>query len=158
MKDIQKFNREHKKKLAISILFLCVSVLISGLLLFLIYSSKLKQIIKEEAKIALENVSSQNIINLTSTISDKKNLLIELAKIIEGNKNFNIDNIIEELKLYSKTNRFYNMGIIDKHGIGHTTLGEKLDLSEYDYFINGMNGFSEITSGHISEDGKGILN
>ena len=50
MKDIQKFNREHKKKLAISILFLCVSVLISGLLLFLIYSSKLKQIIKEEAK------------------------------------------------------------------------------------------------------------
>ena len=158
MKDIQKFNREHKKKLAISILFLCVSVLISGLLLFLIYSSKLKQIIKEEAKIALENVSSQNIINLTSTISDKRNLLIELAKIIEGNKNFNIDHIIEELKLYSKTNRFYNMGIIDKHGIGHTTLGEKLDLSEYDYFINGMNGFSEITSGHISEDGKGILN
>lgn len=158
MKNIEKFNRVHKKKLGVSILFLCGAVLIIGLFLLYIYMNKINDVIKEEAKITLETVSSQNIINLKSNISSNENLLRELVKNIENNKNFNIDSIIKELKTYSTINGFYNMGIIDKNGICYTTLNEKLDLSHYDYFIDGMNGISQVTSGYISEDGKEILN
>lgn len=158
MKNIENFNKVHKRKLGISILFLCVAVSIIGLFLFFIYSNKINNVIKEEAKITLETVSSQNIINLKSNISFKENLLRELVKNIEGNKNYNIESIIKDLKTHSTINGFYSMGIIDKNGIGYTTLDEKLDLSGYDYFINGMNGISQVTSGYISEDGKEILN
>lgn len=37
MKNIEKFNRVHKKKLGVSILFLCGAVLIIGLFLLYIY-------------------------------------------------------------------------------------------------------------------------
>ena len=158
MRNIENFNKIHKKNLRISILFLCIAVSIIGLFLLYIYMNKINNVIKEEAKITLETVSSQNIINLKSNISSKENLLRELVKNIEINKNFNIESIVKDLKIHSKINGFYNMGIIDKDGICYTTLGEKLDLSNYDYFIDGMNGISQVTKGYISEDGKEILN
>ena len=158
MKNIENFNKSHKKKLGVAILFLFVAVSIIGLFLFFIYSNKISNIIKKEAQITLETVSSQNIINLKSNISSKENLLKELVKNIEYDGNFNIENIIKNLKTHSTVNGFYNMGIIDKNGVCYTTLDEKLDLSEHNYFINGMKGISQITSGYISENGKEILN
>lgn len=158
MKNIENFNKIHKKNLRVAILFLCVAVSIIGLFLLYIHMNKINNVIKEEAQITLEAVSSQNIINLKSNISSKEDLLRELVKNIENNKNFDIESIIKKLKSHSEVNGFYNMGIIDKSGMCYTTLDQKLDLSDHDYFINGINGISQITSGYISEDGKEILN
>ena len=158
MKNIAKFNFIHKKKLGISLLLLVTAISIIGLILFSVYTNRLRNIINEEAKITLQTVSSQNIINLTNTICDKQDLLNSLALNIENEKNFDIEYIIEKLILYQEINSFYNMGIIDKNGICYTTLNERLDLNEYDYFINGMNGISGVSKSYPSEDGKVLLN
>ena len=158
MKIIAKFNFGEKKKLGISFLSIFIGIGIIGILIVTVYKSKIKDFVKEEAILTLKNVSSQNVLNIEDNISSKQNVVNSLAKNIESDKNFNIENIIEKLKLYSETNGFYNMGIIDKNGVCYTTFDEKLDLSKYDYFINGMKGIGGISNGYISEDKKQILN
>ena len=158
MNNIAKFNSIHKKKLGISLLLLVSTILVIGLILFTVYTNKLRDIIDEEAKITLQTVSSQNIINLKNTISDKQELLKSLALNITSDKNFNIESIMKKLELYQEINSFYNMGIIDKKGICYTTFGEKLDLSKNDFFINAMSGISGISKSYLSEDKTVMLN
>ncbi len=152
MISVAKFNDKYKKKLCISISILFILFLFIGIFLFRYHNERLISLIDKEARATLKNVSSQNVITLHTGVEAKKKLLESLAKNIETRNNFEILSIVEDLKVYSESYGFYNMGIIDKNGICYNTLGEVLDLSQYDYYKNGMKGIASISESYISED------
>ena len=158
MTSIAKFNGKYKKRLGISISILFILFLFIGIFLFRYHNKRLIALIDKEARATLKNVSSQNVITMHTGVEAKKKLLESLAKNIEERNNFEILSIVEDLKVYSKSYGFYNMGIIDKNGICYNTLGEVLDLSQYDYYKNGMKGIDSISESYISEDKQLMLN
>ena len=158
MKNIAKFNFKYKKKLMKSILlFMCI-VLGIMIVIFEVYDRQLTEVMDEEAKVTLKNVSSQNIIALKKEIHAKQRFMRSIARRIRLQEEIDIDNLIKELKLYADSYEFYNMGIIDKNGICYTTLDEKLDLSQYDYYKKGLQGTEGISESYLSEDGTTYLN
>lgn len=158
MISVAKFNDKYKKKLCISISILFILFLFIGIFLFRYHNERLISLIDKEARATLKNVSSQNVITMHTGVEAKKKLLESLAKNIETRNNFEILSIVEDLKVYSESYGFYNMGIIDKNGICYNTLGEVLDLSQYDYYKNGMKGIASISESYISEDKQLMLN
>ena len=158
MISLANFNGKYKKKLGISISILFILFLFIGIFLFKYHNERLIALIDKEARATLKNVSSQNVITMHTGVEAKKKLLESLAKNIETRNNFEILSIIEELKVYSESYGFYNMGIIDKSGMCYNTLGEVLDLSQYDYYKNGMKGIAGISESYISEDKQLMLN
>jgi diguanylate cyclase (GGDEF)-like protein len=158
MISVAKFNDKYKKKLCISISILFILFLFIGIFLFRYHNERLISLIDKEARATLKNVSSQNVITLHTGVEAKKKLLESLAKNIETRNNFEILSIVEDLKVYSESYGFYNMGIIDKNGICYNTLGEVLDLSQYDYYKNGIKGIASISESYISEDKQLMLN
>lgn len=139
-------------------MLLAFIIAIIGVILFSVYTSKLKDIIDREAKITLENVSAQNVINLKNVISSKQKLLNTIALSIGKGKKISNEEIIERLKLYKETDEFYHMGITGRDGICYTTRDKKADISQYEYFINGMNGISSISNSYISKDKSVVFN
>ncbi|MDI9218374.1 bifunctional diguanylate cyclase/phosphodiesterase [Clostridium tertium] len=158
MISVAKFNNKYKKGLSISICIVFILILIIGVFLFRYHNRRLSDLIDKEARAKLKNVSSQNVIAMQAEIEAKQKVLESLAKSIEDINSNKILNIVENLKIYSKSYGFYNMGIIDKGGICYTTLGEVLDLSKYDYYKNGMNGIAGVSKSYFSEDKQFMLN
>lgn len=158
MTNLEKFNGKYKKRLGISISILFISILLIGIIIFRYHNKSLIALIDKEARATLKNVSSQNVITMQIEIEAKQKLLESLAKSIEELDTSNILSIIENLKIYSESYGFYNMGIINKNGICYTTLGEVLNLSQYDYYKNGLNGIAGISESYISENKQLMLN
>ncbi|MCR1951200.1 GGDEF domain-containing protein [Clostridium sp. DSM 100503] len=158
MISVAKFNNKYKKGLSISICIVFILILIIGVFLFRYHNRRLSDLIDKEARAKLKNVSSQNVIAMQAEIEAKQKVLESLAKSIEDINSNKILNIVENLKIYSKSYGFYNMGIINKGGICYTTLGEVLDLSKYDYYKNGMNGIAGVSKSYFSEDKQFMLN
>lgn len=158
MKRIDEYNNTYNKKIGISVLIIIIITFAVGLIYFPIYITKVINIIREDALGHLKDISSQNVIMIENTLKEKRKTFYLLSKRIEKERKYNIDDLIDEFKLYIKEENLYNMGIIDKNGICYTTLGEELDLSRYSYFTDGMKGISTITNSYLSENGKELLN
>ena len=158
MKREKQYNRIYNKTIGISVLLTVTVVLIMGLIYFSIYINRLIDTVKQEAIVILENISSQNITILKNTLENKQIALYSLALEIEREQKYNIEELIEYLKLYVQMDSIYSMGIIDKEGICYNTLGEQLDLSGYDYFTEGMKGISKITTSYVSQNKIELLN
>lgn len=165
MKRIGKYNRAYNKQLRISMYIIVTIILTTLLIFFPRYINHLMDLIKEESIITLQSVSAQNATIVRNTLESRQRAMKSLARQIEAEGAYNIPDIIAKLKLYVdeyrvylETDSMYNMGIIDKSGICYTTRNEKMDLSQYDYFIDGMKGISRITESYLSEDGKEMLN
>lgn len=158
MKIIKQFNRKYNKRLFLSF----IAVLIFALLLisgFLItYARKIENRLQKEAESTLQHVSSQNVLMIKKEILSKQKFLKVLAQNIEDSNNFDIKKNIEKFKTYVNIYDFYNMGIINKDGICYTTLGKTLDLSEYQYYKDGLKGISGIFASYESEDKTTMLN
>ena len=156
MKKINKLNFKENKKLGIEF-FIIISVFaIVGLITVSSYNKKLKELIKEESKITLQEASSQNIFNLNSIIDEKQGVLKYLAQAIKNSNNFDIEDNLKILKLYEEFNNFYDMGIIDKNGDCYTTLGEKFNVSKYSYFMKAINGSNGVYSGYNTSSGEDV--
>lgn len=158
MKRIDEYNNTYNKKTGVLALIIFITTLVIGLIYFLIYINKIITIINEEAVLQLKNVSSQNVIIIRNNLTEKQKIFYLLCKRIEVENKYDINDILNEFRLYVDMEHFYNMGIIDKNGTCYTTLGEKLDLSNYSYFTEGMKGKSTITDTYPSEDKKELLN
>ena len=152
MKNIKKFNSKDKKRLVISIILFIFIISIVMVVVFSGYNQRIKRVIEKEAKDMLQNVSSQNVITIKHDISARKQLLESISKGIQKKKNFNIDTIVEDLKVYVEPYGFYSMGVIDKNGICYTTNNRTLDLSKQDYYKNGMKGIGGVSKSYQSED------
>lgn len=158
MKREKQYNRIYNKTIGISVLLTVTLVLIIGLTYFSIYINSLVDVVKQEAIVMLQNISSQNVTILKNTLENKQKALHSIALGIERDKKYNIKDIVEDLKVYTEINPIYSMGVINKEGICYNTLGEQIDLSKYDYFTEGMKGISKITNSYVSESKKELLN
>lgn len=158
MKRIKRYNNTFNRRIGISIIIgMCIAVGMA-LVYFPISIGKIMNNIEEEAVITLKNVSEQNIKILNKNIKEPQKVLAVLAKRFERDKKYNIEDIVDDLKMYAEVYDMYNMGVIDKNGICYTTLGDELDLKSYDYFTDGMEGKARVTDSYLTEDGKEMIN
>lgn len=158
MKNIEANNLFNQKNLKKNFILISVSFIIFTIILFILSIKTIETVLTKEANATLASVSNQNVNHVKIIISIKRDILKKISNSFESDKIYDIDEMINNLKFYDKANGFYNMGIIDKNGICYTTLDEKFDLSYYDYFINGMNGISTVTSSYLSKNNNKSLN
>lgn len=158
MKRIYQDNDTYNKHLGISMILATAMVLIVGIVYFQICMNQMMDNVKDEALVTMKSVSSQNIKILTNIIREKQKVLGLLAMRLERDEQYNIEEIIDELKLYVNVDHAYSMGVIDKNGICYTTLGKTLNLSQYDYFIDSINGEHEVTNSYRTQDGEELIN
>lgn len=152
MKNIETSNLFNQKNLRKNFTILGVLFLVSSIFLFLFYINTVKNILSDQAKTTLTRVSDQNVSQIKNVLSLKKEHLEKIAKTIEEDNNYEISNIVSTLKIHDRVNGFYNLGIIDSNGICYNTLDEKIDVSDDEYFIDGMKGISSITASYLSKD------
>ena len=157
MRNIKQFNKKYNKRFIISFVLLLSIIFILFVGIIMSYSHKIEYRFQIESKSKLQYVSSQNVISVKKGILSKQDFLKALANNIREEKNFDVNFNLDKFKNYIDIYNFYGMGIVDKDGIFHSTLGNKLDFSQYDYFKNGMNGISEITQDYIYNNGKEML-
>lgn len=143
---------------------ICIFTIIGGSILFLItcfivlYTYKMEKRIENEVQSTLQYASSQNILTIQKEIFSKRDFLRGLAHDIEKGKNFDIESNLDRFKNYVEVYGFYNMGIINKKGLCFTTLGEKWDLKDYDFYKKGMNGIGQISQSYHNEEEDLLLN
>lgn len=154
MKNIETNNLFNQKNLKKNFTILGLVFLVSSIFLFLFYIDTVKDILRDQADTTLTRVSDQNVSQIKNALSLKQDHLEKISKTIEYDNNYEISSIISKLKIYDRTNGFYNLSIIDSNGICYNTLDEEIDVSDDQYFIDGMNGISSITSSYLSKDGN----
>lgn len=152
MKNIETNNLFNQKNLRKSFTIIGSLFLVFSIFLFLFYINTVKNILSDQAKTTLTRVSNQNISQIKNILSQKKGHLEKIAKTIEEDNDYEINNIVSKLKIYDRVNSYYNLGIIDSNGMCYNTLDEKIDVSDDEYFIEGMKGISSITSSYLSKD------
>lgn len=158
MKRIVKYNHTYNRLLGISLLTLISVTLFVGGICFPVYVKKVMNIVRQEAIVTLKNTSSQNITIIQTVLRDKKKLYNAFAENLEREGRYDIEQILHELNIYVNDKSMYSIGLIDKEGTCYTTLGEQLDLSSADYFIQGMKGISTITNSKPSQNKEELLN
>lgn len=158
MKRIEKYNHNYNRLLGISLITLIGVTLFVGGIYFPVYIKKVMSIVRQEAIVTLKNTSSQNIAIIQGVLRDKKKLYTAFAENLEKEGRYDVEEILRELNIYVNDKSMYSIGLIDKEGICYTTLGEKLDLSSADYFIQGMKGISTITNSKPSQNKQELLN
>lgn len=151
-------NNSLKNQLSAMTLLIFIVFMVIGIISVNYHKNNLQSWVNKEAELTLENISSQNVRSIQNEIQEKKKLLKYIATSIQKKDEFNIETILENINTFSELYGFYNMGVIDKNGICYTTLGETLDLSEYDYFKKGMQGISEVSKSYKSEDDTTMFN
>lgn len=155
---LQRLNQSYKKRFGILFTCIVVVVMVVGLGIYQHYNHQVENLVNKEAKTTLENVSSQNVITINNEIINKITLMKSIAEGIVNDDEINLDRILNDLTVYSDNYEFYNMGIVFPDGTCYTTLGEELDLADYDYVIDGFQGNYSLTDNRLSEDKQYMLN
>ena len=137
MREIKKNTFRLQRTTKIFVLLFMGMVVLVGFLIFFQFSDNIRKLIEMQAKDSLVNVSRQNVREGDNQILSRQNLLRSIAAEISRLEQRDVQAIVESLKSYEENYEFYNMGIIEKNGMGHTTKGESLDLSAYPYFHKG---------------------
>lgn len=158
MKNIRQFNRRYNKRVIQSTITVVLLVMALVFAFILFYTKRVENRIQGEAEAMLQHVSSQNSLAIEDQVLSKQKFLVALARSIQNSNNFDIETNLESFKNYIDIYNFYNMGLIDKEGICYTTLGDRFDLSKYDYYKNGFEGARGISSSYESEDKTLMLN
>ena len=158
MKNLKQFNRKFNKRFFIIHVILLTIILIGITYFAISYVERIEEKIENTTKATLQLVSSQNVKTIQKEVFSKQEFLKVVADDMEREERFNILENIERFKKYVRDYDFYNMGLINKDGVCYTTLDEKLDLHNYDYFKRGMKGEVQISQSYKSEDKKMNLN
>lgn len=158
MREIRKKNFRLKKTTKVFMFLFMTLVIFAGFFIFIQFSSHIRSQILMQAKESLVNVSRQNVRQGDQQILSRIHLLRAISEELGYSGETNTENIVESLKSFQENYEFYNMGIIDKNGIGHTTRGERLDLSGYAYFQEGILGREGVSQGYETRNGAGWLN
>lgn len=133
-------------------------ILISSLV---IYIRNLNKGFQNEVIQSLEEVSGQGAVAVRTEIDGKMNLLKDLATVLdidlEGEPEYIIGEVREQMGPIVENNGFLSMGLILSDGTTYTTAGRVFDASEQEFFQSAMAGETGI-SGRISWDnGEGVF-
>ena len=158
MREIKKNTFRLQRTTKVFVLLFMGMVVLVGFLIFFQFSDNIRKLIEMQAKDSLVNVSRQNVREGDNQILSRQNLLRSIAAEISRLEQRDVQAIVESLKSYEENYEFYNMGIIEKNGMGHTTKGESLDLSAYPYFHKGIRGMEGVSQSYESQNGIGELN
>lgn len=143
-----------KQKLPITIIFLLV-ILILIIMSLYEFEVGLKESIQKSTNRKLIEIVQQNKERIKLKIEDTYNLMETIALFIGQSDNIYSEEIMENLRKQSKNNSFIRMAVTGAEGIGYTQDGVMLDISDREYFINGMKGENTISQVTISRiDGK----
>ena len=121
MREIKKNTFRLQRTTKIFVLLFMGMVVLVGFLIFFQFSDNIRKLIEMQAKDSLVNVSRQNVREGDNQILSRQNLLRSIAAEISRLEQRDVQAIVESLKSYEENYEFYNMGIIEKNGMGHTT-------------------------------------
>lgn len=99
----------------------------------------------KEANSELENISTQACNAVDVTIENSILSLREISIAFLDMRSMEKQDVLEILQKVSESTPFTNMCIIDESGNGIFDNGEKRNLSDRDYYINGIKGQSGIS-------------
>lgn len=137
---------------------LCVfGILIIGIGIgtFFQYRGKIMQDIERQTEESLAYIGDQNIRFAREWILDRQKLLRVAAMEVPY---YEDEELMRILKNMADTFGFYSIGIVSENGIGRTTLGEKLDLSESEYIQEALEGKEVLTEARLSANQEEWLN
>lgn len=121
----------------------------TGAVTFVQYRDSILWQIERQTEESLENVSAQNVQLAQNWMADRQRLLRAVAEEMGGRDK---EDRLKMLKSFADAFGFYSMGVIDGSGIGHTTLGETLELGEKEYVRQALEGKEVLTEERLSEN------
>lgn len=99
----------------------------------------------EETYSELKFFSVQACNSVNVTIENSILSLTEISNSFSDMRSAEDEEVFAVLKQISESSEFSNMCVIDQSGMGVFDSGKKVDLSDRDYYINGMQGKSGIS-------------
>lgn len=141
-----------KRKVRIFIVIFIVCVLIAGSLAYHQFNTNIKVSVERQVRSTIRSVSAQNVELVESQIDSRLTLLSSIAGEIKRTGFTNTEMILKVFKSYAENYGFYDMAVIDKDGIGYTTLGETVDFSGSVSLRDAFNGVSYTKEGFLAED------
>lgn len=154
MKAVGDKMKRVRQKLPTTLIFLAVIFIFIVMSLYKFETGLIKSI-EEFTNQKLFEINKQNKERIKLKIKDTFDLMETMALFIGQSDDIFSDEIMENLSKQSKKNSFIRMAVTGVDGIGYTQDGEKLDISDREYFIKGMQGENSITQVLISRiDGK----
>lgn len=154
MKTVGDKMKRVRQKLPTTLIFLAVIFIFIVMSLYKFETGLIKSI-EEFTNEKLFEINKQNKERIKLKIKDTFDLMETMALFIGQSDDIFSDEIMENLSKQSKKNSFIRMAVTGVDGIGYTQDGEKLDISDREYFIKGMQGENSITQVLISRiDGK----
>lgn len=116
----------------------------------------IKNQINAASKESIMSMNERGAVIVEKTIYEKQNILTLICEGLDDKTT--TSQKVDYLKHYASVYNFYNMGIILPDGTCYTTLGETLDLSQYDYYQKGFQGQRVITENMKTEQEDILLN
>lgn len=157
MKRKKKLKLFDTKYLFVSVGAVAVMVALS-VTMTVRYSVQMRELFRKEVQTNLAYVSTQNKDALQNMLNSQENFLAALAAGLEEQELYEPEQLLGRLSRYAKSYGFYNMGVVTRDGVCHTTLGEHLPLEDEDYVKRGFAGEFTISDMRRSEDGKDYIN
>lgn len=122
----------------------------------LLYTNIFYNTMRERVLSMLSEIAYQSTQVLKKEVEKGEAVLSNVADYI-AQEDLDTDYILTKLDTLNDDNFFKRMGIVDLEGVGRTTDGLIMDLSDRDYFLKGLNGYSSISGTIIDKsDGKEI--
>lgn len=142
-----------QKKLTKQSIILLITVFLFILSAVLWSSFKIHNDVRNEAQNTLSDVASQNAVIVQLEIEDKFDLLYSIASEMSESQPQTLADM-KQYQTFVDTYQFKRIGFVSAEGEVITTDGFKQDLSERDFYQDGMKGYSDITdtlSDHIGK-------
>ncbi len=122
---------------------------ISGVIVLLTLGSyHINQMVQYSYNIQFENnnsFSNNLAILLKQGINNNYQELQATAMQIASRENLGDEAIAEAVKLLNEDNKYVDITVLDRNGIGYNSFGELVDLSNEDYVVNALLGYGNIS-------------
>ena len=110
----------------------------------LLYTNIFYNTMRERVLSMLSEIAYQSTQVLKKEVEKGEAVLSNVADYI-AQEELDTDNILAKLDTLNEDNFFKRMGIVDLEGVGKTTDGLLMDLSDRNYFLKGLDGYSSVS-------------
>ena len=124
----------NNKKGLVKYLILSLIILVSFILGIIAYSSILKNKLTDQVRVTLSEVAYQNKMVVESQISEQRNIVKELAIILQSENELISDHVIEIIKNIYDNGNYKNIGLVTPDKTVYISSGKIITVEDKNYF------------------------
>ncbi|MDO5134523.1 MAG: GGDEF domain-containing protein [Eubacteriales bacterium] len=141
------------KKTRIGIFTAIAVFLFLSVIVFESLQKNIRSVIMEESEKDIENISSLNADAVYKDLMSRQRLLKSIADSISKEELQDYGRLLAKMKFYSQNYEFYNMGVLTRDGVLHTTTGNDIPLAGVSPYSEALEGRRLISRSVTAADG-----